>query len=56
MKYQVILKKYEVYEVEADSTWEAEEKAFELCDRDNYAWGDPVDEVIVERLENKEAK
>lgn len=56
MKYRVILKKYEIYEVEADSTWEAEEKAFELCDRDDYAWGDPADEVIVERLENKEVK
>lgn len=51
MKYQVTLKKYETYEVEADNVWEAEEKAYKCCDADCYAWLDPVDEVIVEEIE-----
>lgn len=34
MKYQVILKKYEIYEVEAGNVWEAEDKACALCDAD----------------------
>ena len=34
MKYQVILKKYEIYEVEADDAWETEDKACALCDAD----------------------
>ena len=34
MKYHVILKKYEICEVEADNAWEAEDKACALCDAD----------------------
>lgn len=50
MKYRVILTKYEVYEVEADDAWEAEDKAYECCDADRYAWSGPADEVIVEEM------
>lgn len=50
MKYRVIFTKYEVYEVEADNTWEAEDKAYALCDADAYAWEGSADEVIVEEM------
>lgn len=48
MKFQVILKKYEIYEVEADSYSEAEDMALDLCDKDIDAWESPVDEIEVE--------
>lgn len=50
MKYRVIFTKYEVYEVEADNAWEAEDKAYALCDADAYAWEGSADEVIVEEI------
>ena len=50
MKYRVIFTKYEVYEVEADNAWEAEDKAYALCDADAYAWEGSADEVIVEEM------
>ena len=51
MKYQVILKKYEIYEVEADNTWEAEDKACALCDADVCAWEGPADEIETQEIE-----
>lgn len=50
MRYQVILKKYEIYEIEADDAWEAEDKAVELCETDPYAWQDDIDEVYIEEM------
>ena len=50
MKYQVTLTKYEIYEVDAFSVEEAEDKAFYMCDHDEFAWLDPVDEVEVKPL------
>ena len=52
MKYQVIFKKYEVVEVEASNVDEAKDLAFEILDDDIYAWESPVDEIIVEKMEN----
>ena len=37
-------------EVEADNAWEAEDKAYALCDADAYAWEGSADEVIVEEM------
>lgn len=51
MKYQVILKKYEIYEVEADNAWEAEDIACMMCDADVYAWEGPADEIKVQEIE-----
>ena len=50
MKYLVILTKREQYEVEANTMEEAEEKAFDMCDADPYAWLDPYDEIEVQKL------
>lgn len=52
MKYQVIFKKYEVVEVEASNMYEAEELACEILDDDSYAWMDPPDEIIVQKIED----
>ena len=51
MKYQVILKKYEAYEVEANNAWEAEDKACALCDADVCAWEGPADEIETQEVE-----
>lgn len=51
MKYVVCLKKYEIYEVEADNAWEAEDKACALCDADAYAWEGSADEIKVQEIE-----
>lgn len=40
MKYQVIFKKEEIYEVEAENSFEAEDKAFEIMQNDFLAWLD----------------
>lgn len=40
MKYQVIFRKEEIYEVEAENSFEAEDKAFELMQNDFLAWLD----------------
>lgn len=50
MKYQVIFKKYEVVEVEASNVHEAEDIAIEILDNDSYAWMDPPDEIIVQKV------
>ena len=49
-KYRVILTKYEIYEVEAESPSEALEIAYDLCDRDEYSWGNPVDDFSVKEI------
>ena len=54
MKYQVIFKKYEVVEVEASNVYEAEDLAWEILDDDSYAWLEPPDEIIVQKMENKD--
>ena len=54
MKYQVIFKKYEVVEVEASNVYEAEDLACEILDNDAYAWMDPPDEIIVEKMEDND--
>lgn len=51
MKYEVILKKYEIYEVEAADCFEAEDKACALCDADRYAWKGPADEIETQEIE-----
>ena len=53
MKYRVIFTKYEVYEVEADNAWEAEDKAYALCDADAYTWESLADDVIVEEMHDQ---
>lgn len=54
MKYQVIFKKYEVVEVEASNIDEAEDLACEILDDDSYAWMNPPDEIIVQKLEDND--
>ena len=51
MKYAVCLKKYEIYEVEADNAREAEDIACALCDADADAWEGPADEIDVQEIE-----
>lgn len=50
MKYVVRLIKYEIYEVEADNTREAEDIACMMCDADAYAWEGPADEIDVQEI------
>ena len=51
MKYSVTLVKKEVFDVEAANEEEAIEKACEMCDNDQWAFFEPVDEFLVEPLE-----
>lgn len=53
MKYCVTLIKKEFFEVEANDKDEAVEKAFDMCERDMWAFMEPVDEFIVERIEDQ---
>ena len=51
MKYQVILTKYEVYEVEAPTPQEALELAFDMDDNDKYSWTSPVDNISIKEID-----
>ena len=51
-KYTVIFTKQEVYEVEAENPYEAEDMALEMLNDDQYAFLDgPVHEIEVEEVE-----
>lgn len=52
MKYCVTLIKKECFEVEANNEDEAIEKACDMCNTDYWAFMEPVDEFIVERIED----
>ena len=52
MKYCVTLIKKEFFEVEANSEDEAIEKACDMCDTDQWSFMEPVDEFIVERIDD----
>lgn len=52
MKYCVTLIKKEFFEVEANSEDKAIEKACNMCDADQWAFMEPVDEFIVERIDD----
>lgn len=53
MKYRVTLIKREVYEIDdAKNEEDAVYKALDLVDKDMFAFYDPVDEFITERIED----
>lgn len=52
MKYCVTLIKKEFFEVEANNEDEAIEMACDMCNTDYWAFMEPVDEFIVERIDD----
>lgn len=52
MKYYVTLVKKECFSVEANNEDEAIEKACCMCDADQWAFMEPVDEFVVERIDD----
>ena len=52
MKYCVTLIKKEFFEVEANNEDEAIEMACDLCDDDQWSFMEPVDEFVVERIDD----
>ena len=49
-KYEVVLIKYETYEIDAESEEEAVEIAFGIADEDYETWLEPVDEYKVKEI------
>lgn len=50
-KYTVTFTKQEVYEVEADNPYEAEDMALEMLNDDEYAFlGGPVHKIEIEEI------
>ena len=51
-KYAVIFTKQEVYEVEAENRYEAEDAALEMLNDDEYAFlGAPIYEIEIEEVQ-----
>ena len=52
-KYTVTLTKQEIYEVEAENPYEAEDAALEILADDEYAFSDvPIHEIEIEEVRN----
>lgn len=53
MKYTVTFTKQEVYEVEAENPYEAEDMALELLNDDEYAFlgGNPIYKIEIEEVQ-----
>jgi hypothetical protein len=53
-KYTVTFTKQEVYEVEAENPYEAEDMALDLLNDDEYAFlGSPIYEIEIEEVPNE---
>ena len=56
-KYAVTFTKQEVYEVEAENCYEAEDMALEMLNDDEYAFiGGPVHEILVENMDEEDVE
>ncbi len=54
-KYEVTLKKIEIYTVEANNEDEATDLACQMCDEnpDAWSWLEPANEIIVKEIDEK---
>ena len=54
-KYTVTFTKQEVYEVEAENPYEAEDMALEMLNDDEYAFlGSPIYKIFIENMDEED--